>query len=151
MTCGIYKNTILLWNLKLHVWVKERWMLWLRRVVLAALLTAFLVVAQASNEYQCVHVAPGVDCTVQPGWALWCAYGACFAWLALAVVAMIGTRQCHLDYPAVASEAHVGRPLLRGLRRALSLARYPAQLCWRWLSVLMSREENKNMAASACR
>ena len=66
----------------------------MRRAVLAALLTAFLVIVQASNEYQCMHVAPGIDCMVQPGWALWCAYGACFAWLALALVAMIGGPRC---------------------------------------------------------
>ncbi|CAK0732092.1 hypothetical protein CVIRNUC_000084 [Coccomyxa viridis] len=71
-------------------------------VVLAALLTAFLIIAQASNEYQCVHVAPGIDCTVQPGWAIWCAYGACFAWLALALMAMIEAskqRPASLNHP----------------------------------------------------
>ena len=75
----------------------------MRRVVLAALLTAFLIIAQASNEYQCVHVAPGIDCMVQPGWAIWCAYGACFAWLALALMAMIGVPQCRLHHLAVHS------------------------------------------------
>lgn len=60
------------------------------RVVLVALLTAFLLVVQASNDYQCLHVAPGIDCLVHPGWALWCAYGAMFAWLALAILAIIG-------------------------------------------------------------
>ena len=75
----------------------------MRRVILAALLTAFLVIAQASNEYQCVHVAPGIDCTVQPGWAIWCAYGACFAWLALALMAMIGMLLRPFHYLAVPS------------------------------------------------
>ena len=60
------------------------------RVVLLALLTAFLLIVQSSNDYQCLHVAPGIDCLVHPGWALWCAYGASFAWLALAILALIG-------------------------------------------------------------
>ena len=55
-----------------------------------ALLTAFLLVVQASNDYQCLHVAPGIDCLLHPGWALWCAYGASFAWAALAILAIIG-------------------------------------------------------------
>lgn len=75
----------------------------MRRVVLAALLTAFLIIAQASNEYQCVHVAPGIDCTVQPGWAIWCAYGACFAWLALALMAVIGMPHCPFHHLVVHS------------------------------------------------
>ena len=58
--------------------------------MLLALLTTFLLVVQASNDYQCLHVAPGIDCMVHPGWALWCAYGASFAWLALALLAIIG-------------------------------------------------------------
>ncbi|CAL5223503.1 g6029 [Coccomyxa viridis] len=62
-------------------------------VVLVALLTAFLLVVQASNDYQCLHVAPGIDCLVHPGWALWCAYGAMFAWLALAILAIIEARK----------------------------------------------------------
>ena len=58
--------------------------------MLLALLTAFLLVVQTSNDYQCLHVAPGIECLVHPGWALWCAYGASFAWLALAILAIIG-------------------------------------------------------------
>ena len=68
-------------------------------MVLVALLTAFLLVVQASNEYQCLHVAPGIDCTVQPGWALWCGYGASFAWLTLAVIAIIGALLCSQTHP----------------------------------------------------
>jgi hypothetical protein len=60
------------------------------RAVLMALLTAFLLIVQASNDFQCVHIAPGIDCFVHPAWALWCAYSASFAWMALAVLAMIG-------------------------------------------------------------
>ena len=60
------------------------------RVVLVALLTAFLLIVQASNDFQCMHIAPGIDCFVQPAWALWCAYSASFTWMALAVLAMIG-------------------------------------------------------------
>lgn len=55
-----------------------------------ALLTAFLLIVQASNDFQCVHIAPGIDCIVHPAWGLWCAYSASFTWMALAVLAMIG-------------------------------------------------------------
>ena len=74
-------------------------------MLLVALLTAFLLVVQASNNYQCVHIAPGINCIVQPGWAMWCGYAASFAWLALAIIAILG--KIGILLPQSAHELHV--------------------------------------------
>ena len=81
-------------------------------MLLVGLLTAFLLIVQASNNFQCVHIAPGISCIVQPGWAMWCGYAASFAWLALAIIAISGNIGILL--PRIAHELHVNMRMGHG-------------------------------------